>query len=96
MSDVRVPASAGLARRPRLVGKVILSHGTEEQKQQWLPGIATGEILPGTGPGRRRGVGPPGPGRRVRAPRLRAGRRRAVVPADHPCPNNRLSPMGRS
>ena len=28
-----------------LVGKVILSHGTEEQKQQWLPGIATGEVL---------------------------------------------------
>ncbi|MER6977038.1 acyl-CoA dehydrogenase family protein [Streptomyces carpinensis] len=28
-----------------LVGKVILSHGTEEQKQWWLPGIATGEIL---------------------------------------------------
>ncbi|HVV14606.1 acyl-CoA dehydrogenase family protein [Amycolatopsis sp.] len=28
-----------------LVGKVILSHGTEEQKKQWLPGIATGEVL---------------------------------------------------
>ncbi len=28
-----------------LVGKVILSHGTEEQKQQWLPGIANGSIL---------------------------------------------------
>ena len=28
-----------------LVGKVILSHGTEEQKQQWLPRIATGEAL---------------------------------------------------
>ncbi|GGJ35037.1 acyl-CoA dehydrogenase family protein [Streptomyces brasiliensis] len=28
-----------------LVGKVILSHGTEEQKQSWLPRIATGEIL---------------------------------------------------
>ncbi len=28
-----------------LVGKVILSHGTEEQKQQWLPGIATGRLL---------------------------------------------------
>ncbi|GLY68809.1 acyl-CoA dehydrogenase family protein [Amycolatopsis taiwanensis] len=28
-----------------LVGKVILSHGTEEQKQQWLPRIATGEVL---------------------------------------------------
>jgi alkylation response protein AidB-like acyl-CoA dehydrogenase len=25
-----------------LVGKVILAHGSEEQKQQWLPGIATG------------------------------------------------------
>jgi len=28
-----------------LVGKVILSHGTEEQKNAWLPGIATGEKL---------------------------------------------------
>ncbi len=28
-----------------LVGKVILSHGTEEQKQQWLPRIATGASL---------------------------------------------------
>src|SRR5665811_2275715 len=28
-----------------LVGKVILSHGTEEQKQQWLPGIASGTSL---------------------------------------------------
>jgi alkylation response protein AidB-like acyl-CoA dehydrogenase len=28
-----------------LVGKAILSHGTEEQKQQWLPGIATGQLL---------------------------------------------------
>jgi len=28
-----------------LVGKVILSHGTEEQKRRWLPGIATGEVL---------------------------------------------------
>ena len=28
-----------------LVGKVILSHGTEEQKHQWLPGIAAGTSL---------------------------------------------------
>src|SRR5262245_29333715 len=28
-----------------LVGKVILSHGTEEQKHQWLPRIANGELL---------------------------------------------------
>jgi alkylation response protein AidB-like acyl-CoA dehydrogenase len=28
-----------------LVGKVILSHGTEEQKQRWLPGIAAGTTL---------------------------------------------------
>lgn len=28
-----------------LVGKVILSHGTEEQKQEWLPGIAAGTTL---------------------------------------------------
>lgn len=28
-----------------LVGKVILSHGTEEQRQEWLPPIARGETL---------------------------------------------------
>jgi alkylation response protein AidB-like acyl-CoA dehydrogenase len=28
-----------------LVGKVILSHGTEEQKQRWLPGLAAGTTL---------------------------------------------------
>jgi alkylation response protein AidB-like acyl-CoA dehydrogenase len=40
-SSVRgiVSVSAGL------VGKAILSHGTEEQKQQWLPGIAAGTTL---------------------------------------------------
>jgi alkylation response protein AidB-like acyl-CoA dehydrogenase len=40
-SSVRgiVSVSAGL------VGKVILSHGTEEQKRRWLPGIATGRTL---------------------------------------------------
>ncbi|HEY5183946.1 MAG TPA: acyl-CoA dehydrogenase family protein [Actinomycetes bacterium] len=32
-----------------LVGKVILSHGTEEQKQEWLPSIATGAKLAGFG-----------------------------------------------
>lgn len=28
-----------------LVGKSILAHGTEEQKQRWLPGIANGTLL---------------------------------------------------
>lgn len=28
-----------------LFGKVVLAHGTEEQKQQWLPGIAAGTVL---------------------------------------------------
>lgn len=28
-----------------LFGKLVLSHGTEEQKQCWLPGIATGRLL---------------------------------------------------
>jgi alkylation response protein AidB-like acyl-CoA dehydrogenase len=28
-----------------LVGKVVLSHGTEEQKREWLPGIANGTKL---------------------------------------------------
>ncbi|MFW6773268.1 acyl-CoA dehydrogenase family protein [Nocardioides sp. CPCC 205120] len=34
-----VSVSAGL------VGKPVLAHGTEEQKQRWLPGIASGELL---------------------------------------------------
>ena len=28
-----------------LVGKVVAAHGSEEQKQRWLPGIATGRLL---------------------------------------------------
>ncbi len=28
-----------------LFGKIVLSHGTEDQKQEWLPGIATGTKL---------------------------------------------------
>lgn len=28
-----------------LFGKIVLDHGTESQKQEWLPGIATGEKL---------------------------------------------------
>ena len=28
-----------------LFGKIVLSHGTEAQKQQWLPGIANGTLL---------------------------------------------------
>ncbi|NDK88126.1 acyl-CoA dehydrogenase [Gordonia desulfuricans] len=28
-----------------LFGKIVLSHGTEEQKQRWLPGIANGTLL---------------------------------------------------
>lgn len=28
-----------------LFGKIVLSHGTEEQKQRWLPGIASGALL---------------------------------------------------
>ncbi len=28
-----------------LFGKIVLEHGTEEQKQEWLPGIATGTRL---------------------------------------------------
>ncbi|WP_040791751.1 acyl-CoA dehydrogenase family protein [Nocardia paucivorans] len=28
-----------------LFGKIVLDHGTEEQKQRWLPGIASGTVL---------------------------------------------------
>ena len=40
-SSVRGIVSVSLG----LVGKSILAHGTEEQKQQWVPGIATGTKL---------------------------------------------------
>jgi (2S)-methylsuccinyl-CoA dehydrogenase len=35
-----------LATRSEIAGELILGGGTEQQKQDWLPGIATGAILP--------------------------------------------------
>ena len=35
-----------LGTRSEIAGELILNNGTEEQKQKYLPGIATGEILP--------------------------------------------------
>jgi (2S)-methylsuccinyl-CoA dehydrogenase len=35
-----------LATRSEIAGELILGGGTEQQKQDWLPGIASGEILP--------------------------------------------------
>jgi (2S)-methylsuccinyl-CoA dehydrogenase len=35
-----------LATRSEIAAELILASGTEEQKRKWLPGIATGEVLP--------------------------------------------------
>ncbi|HVW29300.1 MAG TPA: acyl-CoA dehydrogenase family protein [Polyangiaceae bacterium] len=41
-------AGAGsLITRPEILAKALLAGGTEEQKQQWLPKIATGELMVG-------------------------------------------------
>lgn len=39
-------AAGSLGTRSEIAGELITLGGTSEQKQQWLPGIASGEILP--------------------------------------------------
>jgi (2S)-methylsuccinyl-CoA dehydrogenase len=39
-------AVGSLGTRSEIAGELIASSGTEAQKQRWLPGIASGEILP--------------------------------------------------
>jgi (2S)-methylsuccinyl-CoA dehydrogenase len=38
-------AAGSLITRPEIIGTAILRGGTEEQKQRWLPGIASGERM---------------------------------------------------
>lgn len=39
-------AAGSLGTRSEIAGELILGSGTEEQKQRWLPRIASGEVLP--------------------------------------------------
>jgi (2S)-methylsuccinyl-CoA dehydrogenase len=39
-------AAGSLGTRSEIAGELISLNGTEDQKRQWLPGIASGEVLP--------------------------------------------------
>jgi len=45
LSAVHLPTGS-LATRPEIAGELIAGAGTEDQKQRFLPGIASGDILP--------------------------------------------------
>ena len=40
-----VAAAGSLITRPEILTKALLKGGTEEQKQQWLPKMVTGEVI---------------------------------------------------
>ena len=45
LSAASLGAAGSLATRPEILSKALLAGGTEEQRQEWLPKIAAGEIL---------------------------------------------------
>jgi len=45
MSAGSLAAGGSLMTRPEILVRALLSAGSEEQKQRWLPGIASGELL---------------------------------------------------
>jgi (2S)-methylsuccinyl-CoA dehydrogenase len=45
LSAASLGAAGSLTTRPEILSKALLAGGTEEQRQQWLPKIAEGEIL---------------------------------------------------
>ncbi|XVV38331.1 acyl-CoA dehydrogenase family protein [Streptomyces sp. CA-100214] len=47
LSRASLGAAGSLITRPEIIGAAIVRGGTEEQKQRWLPGIASGERLCG-------------------------------------------------
>jgi (2S)-methylsuccinyl-CoA dehydrogenase len=47
LSRVSLAGAGSLITRPEILTKALLGGGTEEQKQQWLPRIASGEIMVG-------------------------------------------------
>ena len=47
LSRVSLAGAGSLITRPEILTKALLGGGTDEQKQQWLPRIASGEIMVG-------------------------------------------------
>ena len=45
LSAVSLAAAGSLATRPEIIAKALLAGGTDEQKQYWLPRIASGEEI---------------------------------------------------
>jgi (2S)-methylsuccinyl-CoA dehydrogenase len=45
LSAASLAAAGSLATRPEILSKALLSGGTEEQKQYWLPRLASGETI---------------------------------------------------
>jgi (2S)-methylsuccinyl-CoA dehydrogenase len=45
LSRASLAAAGSLITRPEILAKALLSGGTEEQKQQWLPRLASGEVM---------------------------------------------------
>ena len=45
LSRASLAAAGSLITRPEILAKALLAGGTEEQKQQWLPRLASGEIM---------------------------------------------------
>ena len=69
LSRASLAAAGSLITRPEILTKALLQGGTEEQKQHWLPRIASGEIMVGIA------VTEPGIGSDVAALKCRAERR---------------------
>ncbi len=47
LSRASLAGAGSLITRPEILTKALLGGGTDEQKQHWLPGIASGEIMVG-------------------------------------------------
>ena len=45
LSSYSLAAAGSLITRPEILTAALLAGGTEEQKQRWLPGIASGELM---------------------------------------------------
>ena len=45
LSSASLGAAGSLTTRPEILSKALLAGGTEEQRQEWLPKLASGEVL---------------------------------------------------
>src|SRR4029453_3811634 len=45
LSRASLAAAGSLTTRPEILAKALLAGGTEEQKQQWLPSLASGDLM---------------------------------------------------